>query len=266
MNGNPATTKDWTGTRVGKLTITTRGDFHVTKNGRTTKDRVWNALCDCGNHTTIKTSQITGTARTKRSCGCLMGKYDRGVTYAQKRLNDRWKELRQNAKRRGYIVDINKATATDLFQMPCHYCGAPYVEERPHGIDRAANSQGYFYGNCLPCCSICNHAKETLTGEEFFAWIERVRGRINEKDFTLDTHAFLARQMGVSGFAINREGEISTVNMLRDGHLQRLDKVVSSGPVTLVATGVTANSGLAMWLDEAGVHVGQINPPTNEKS
>jgi hypothetical protein len=263
MNGNPATTKDWTGTKVGKLTIRSRGDFHVTKKGRTTKDRIWNADCGCGGTTTIKTSQIAGTGGSKKSCGCLMGRYDRGVSYAQKRLNTRWKELRQNAKKRGYTVDISKELAIELFKSPCHYCTAPYTEAMPNGIDRAANSENYILGNCLPCCGICNHAKLTMTGDEFFAWIDRVNKHINEPYFVVDTHTFLDVQRGRGPKIVEgTHGCVQSMgvpNMMQDGKttFQTLSFKSSGQPIS---TPAEANHGIAMWFDENGVHQAPIIP------
>lgn len=62
--GRPA--KDWTGTRVGRLTAIKRvgsaADGHV----------LWLCKCDCGNYTTITSNMFTRDLKyTTKSCGCL---------------------------------------------------------------------------------------------------------------------------------------------------------------------------------------------------
>ncbi|MGJ4945153.1 HNH endonuclease signature motif containing protein [Bradyrhizobium sp. HKCCYLS1011] len=42
-----------------------------------------------------------------------------------------------------------------------------------NGIDRKDNGQGYTIENCVPCCSVCNHAKHTMGYEQFIMWISR---------------------------------------------------------------------------------------------
>ena len=42
------------------------------------------------------------------------------------------------------------------------------------GIDRKDNEIGYTLKNCVPCCIICNRAKNSLSFDEFLAWIGRL--------------------------------------------------------------------------------------------
>lgn len=71
-----------------------------------------------------------------------------------------------------------------ITQLCCHYCGCPPSNccRRPEmnggyiysGVDRDDNSKGYFTENVVPCCSVCNHAKYTMSSEAFVTWALRV--------------------------------------------------------------------------------------------
>jgi len=91
------------------------------------------------------------------------------------------KEIPKNKNRE---FNIDKELFRNITSKECYYCGSlPKSIIKPersngeyiyNGIDRVNNSLGYIKGNCVPCCSICNHAKSTLEQEEFLSWIERV--------------------------------------------------------------------------------------------
>jgi hypothetical protein len=53
--------------------------------------------------------------------------------------------------------------------MPCYYCGITSDETggRISGLDRVDNQQGYSALNTVPCCTVCNMMKGTLTLSEF---------------------------------------------------------------------------------------------------
>lgn len=63
----------------------------------------------------------------------------------------------------------------------CFYCGCVGMnitrqyKEFPHnGIDRINNNKGYTQKNCLPCCKVCNFAKNTMKYKEFISWSKRL--------------------------------------------------------------------------------------------
>jgi hypothetical protein len=78
-----------------------------------------------------------------------------------------------------------------LTSQECFYCGCPpshTVSQKKYngsytynGIDRVDSSKGYLVGNTVPCCRTCNLAKNNLTQEEFFLWVERVAGCLKNK-------------------------------------------------------------------------------------
>ena len=36
------------------------------------------------------------------------------------------------------------------------------------------NEKGYTFDNVVPCCSICNYAKKSMSKEQFLQWIKRI--------------------------------------------------------------------------------------------
>ena len=54
--------KDLTGQKFGRLTA-------IEVNGTSKHGNLWKCICDCGNETTARSSDLT--SQHKRSCGCL---------------------------------------------------------------------------------------------------------------------------------------------------------------------------------------------------
>lgn len=69
--------------------------------------------------------------------------------------------VKNRAERDGIEINLVDVDIAALICRDCHYCGAPGSVEKPLGIDRKDNDEGYIYGNCLPCCSMCNFLKGT---------------------------------------------------------------------------------------------------------
>jgi len=73
---------------------------------------------------------------------------------------------------------------------PCHYCGAVLGNIQKSasgngdfeytGIDRVDNALGYTASNCVPCCRVCNLAKNDRSRADFIAWIGRVAQHTNQ--------------------------------------------------------------------------------------
>lgn len=100
-------------------------------------------------------------------------------------LNQLYADYRTDARRRGrkYEFALTKDEFRALTSANCHYCALPpqrKVVSRAgevyifNGIDRVDNSKGYIRENCVPCCKMCNRAKDTYSVAEFIAWARRV--------------------------------------------------------------------------------------------
>lgn len=96
--------------------------------------------------------------------------------------NNRYGGYKRDAENRGLNWDLTIEDCEVLFIENCHYCGrSPEETDSLMGIDRKDNARGYFPGNALPCCWMCNRAKKTDTYEVFGAWLDCVASFRNAK-------------------------------------------------------------------------------------
>lgn len=51
-----------------------------------------------------------------------------------------------------------------------------------NGIDRVDSSLGYTVDNVVPCCKLCNQAKNNLSKQEFVDWVKRVYDHIHKTE------------------------------------------------------------------------------------
>lgn len=151
--------------------------------------------CDCGNIKDIRpASQLyKGNSSTTKSCGCMGRVYRKGLGARMKKLKGSEgnpteitliASYKYSAKRRGVDFTLTKEQFHDFCISDCHYCGAkPSNISRfkgcsqtftYNGIDRVDSSIGYIYENCVTCCITCNRAKNSMSLEEFKAWLERI--------------------------------------------------------------------------------------------
>jgi hypothetical protein len=176
----PRRVKYKSGMRFHSFVIESPAPTIKTKTGRTYT--AWNCICDCGTRFITTTKQVQKGLR--KSCGCRrdMNKYkalptDVAITNA---YLGRYK---MSAKRRNINWNLSDLEFAKLTKMNCHYCGiAPSLEVKTgfhnmkvNGVDRKNNDIGYENENCLPCCEICNRAKNNLTYNEFCDWIDRIK-------------------------------------------------------------------------------------------
>lgn len=161
------------GEKHGKLTILFVDGFTEDKNGN--RYRIGTCECECGNRIVVRLADVV-SGNTK-SCGCSRRKHK------NKAIGRLYSAYSSNAKTRGLEFDLSHKQFYKLINSKCHYCGIEpsnkitYQGENHfcNGIDRVDNSKGYSIDNVVPCCSICNQAKHTLSYDEFISWIERLK-------------------------------------------------------------------------------------------
>lgn len=150
------------------------------------KQSVWLTRCDCGN----EVEALAGSLRNGHSCGCL----SREISGVSRRLpnggaarNANIAKYKSSAKKRNLTWSISGRQFDIVTSQNCFYCG---VEPKQvcrasqssrqtsqvtyNGIDRVDNSRGYEVDNVVPCCKVCNRAKDIHSAEEFIAWAQRV--------------------------------------------------------------------------------------------
>jgi hypothetical protein len=133
------------------------------------RGRMWLCECDCGEHRRVEARELAGGRAI--SCGCL----NRGRKDANfRRVFGQYKKA---AQQRGHEWQLVEQEALELFQGNCFYCDTPPLRTQDvvkgrepfvfNGIDRLNSEIGYIFNNCVPCCTKCNYAKNTMSPQEF---------------------------------------------------------------------------------------------------
>ncbi len=154
---------DLTGKSFGRWTVKFRDlrDIGSTR---------WFCVCDCGEEKSVIGESLR--RGLSQSCGCLKVYTNHSLLLPKDELLMRRKlgTYKHSAKERKHEWSLSDEYARSLLTSPCFYCD----KNMSLGIDRIDNVVGYTVTNSRPCCKICNYAKNTMTEEEFFAWVERV--------------------------------------------------------------------------------------------
>lgn len=85
-------------------------------------------------------------------------------------------------RKKGFDNDLTFTFVGNVLGKPCFYCG---TTDSPRGLDRLDNSLGHLQANVVPCCYICNVARnDNFTPDEFKligAVIAQIRTQRNEQ-------------------------------------------------------------------------------------
>lgn len=176
---------DFTGHRFGRLLVIKK---EKSISYGKTKKRAWLCKCDCGIEKVLNTGALT-SGNTK-SCGCLhdelSGDIGRNSRYKLAKPDAGYTSImnvyKRNAINRNHEFNLNFNQFKDIIISNCHYCGIEpsnnyfknYYDIKYNGIDRLDNNKGYYLDNVVPCCKICNVAKNNNSYEEFINWINRI--------------------------------------------------------------------------------------------
>lgn len=77
----------------------------------------------------------------------------------------------QDAKKRNKTLDFNYNEIGEIMKKPCSYCG---TNEAYSGLDRIDSKYGYTKTNVVPCCAVCNRAKNTLEVDVFINHCKKI--------------------------------------------------------------------------------------------
>lgn len=105
-------------------------------------------------------------------------------------MNEVYYRYRRGATERGIDFFLTKEKFKEITSQNCHYCGAEpnrpafseeKLKKRRHngnffynGIDRISNGEGYYFDNCVACCTTCNLGKHNLSYHDFMRYLERL--------------------------------------------------------------------------------------------
>lgn len=173
---------DLKGKKFNRLTVL---DFsHIDKRGRT----MWLCECSCGTVKILRGSEIK--IGQIKSCGCLKDETivkSNRIEFGESTLNSIYASYRCRAINKKLEFSLTKEQFKSLITSECHYCGAtPNLVKKSKynngdfnylGIDRINSSEGYTIKNCVPCCLICNRAKNNLSYNEFISYLIRIQKR-----------------------------------------------------------------------------------------
>jgi hypothetical protein len=92
--------------------------------------------------------------------------YTKGTTY-------RWQVLKRDAQRRDIPIHLTPNEAQEIMSRKCVYC-SHISAHHSNSLDRLHNDRGYSLWNVVPCCSICNQMKWTMSVCEFVAAVANI--------------------------------------------------------------------------------------------
>jgi hypothetical protein len=87
---------------------------------------------------------------------------------------------KNNASSKKLDFEFNKEQFMEMIARSCHYCNefsktdSKLEEKGFNGINRLDCKKGYLLSNCVPCCTMCNHLKASLSEEVFFKRIAHI--------------------------------------------------------------------------------------------
>ena len=122
---------------------------------------------------------------------CCIDQTERKISSA---FTSVYHQYKAGATKRGYSFNLTKDQLRKLTSSDCYYCKKPPSNKQRqfngsggeyiyNGVDRMDNNKGYSLENCLPCCSICNHAKHNLTYDQFVEMVVRIFQTLNLKGY-----------------------------------------------------------------------------------
>jgi hypothetical protein len=168
--------KDLTNMLFGRLTVLCLDSI---KRGKS----YWLCECSCPEHTRVVVCASNLTRNHTTSCGCVKTEWKNRLEKDGASFNGLISDYKGNAKRRGYIYNLNNEDFKVLTQKPCTYCGAEpsgikikgtrgfYIY---NGIDRVDSTLGYELSNVVPCCWICNRCKSNFSVIDFLSHVEKI--------------------------------------------------------------------------------------------
>ena len=170
---------DLTGKIFGRLTVVNREKDIKNKKY---SFWYWNCTCSCGKKDIIVISRSLINGNTT-SCGCYWReKISKG--YGESAFNKIFSTYKRIARNRNLEFKLSIQFFKDIIQKNCYYCNTSPSNNSStdyhngdfayNGIDRIDNFLGYVEENVVPCCKICNVAKNNMDLKSFILWIENI--------------------------------------------------------------------------------------------
>jgi hypothetical protein len=143
-------------------------------------NRLWLCQCACGKTKELGSHYLV-SGKTK-SCGAPECRF--GIPKGEASFRALLLNYRNNARDRDLVWELTSDQFRELTRQPCYYCGVPPSQicgskaangtYTYNGVDRLDPKKGYFEGNTVPCCKLCNLGKRNLSQTEFKDWARRL--------------------------------------------------------------------------------------------
>jgi len=143
--------------------------------------------CDCGSDYSLK---LTNSVKNEGNYMCRMCYAERDSANFDKHwgYKSAYQRIRKDARSSGRVFEIELDEFRHLSQQNCYYCGGQpnnlitYRSKNAFtfryfvysGLDRINNEIGYTRQNVVPCCIICNRAKNSMPFKDFIDWINKL--------------------------------------------------------------------------------------------
>jgi len=183
--------KDFTGKRIGRLTVIRRTEDQILKSGKT---RIrWECQCDCGVKV-YRTAYLLGRGNCCcKRCKAVIDKQNNSTGF--KEISGiYWSSLRSQAMKRGLSFEVKIDQAWDLYEEQKRLCALSGMEinfarSKQHylergttaSLDRIDSSVGYVKGNVQWVHKLINRMKSNLSQENFINICAKVSQYKNAK-------------------------------------------------------------------------------------
>lgn len=145
--------------------------------------RFWNVRCiNCGHERVAEKHNMVPPSGGR--CQKCWGR-KRGETGC----NELYDTYIRNARNYEREFSLTMEEFAYITSSSCHYCGVEPIQVKElksestwstyfyNGIDRVDNDMGYVSGNCIPCCVVCNRAKNDMSYDNFMQYINRIKNK-----------------------------------------------------------------------------------------
>lgn len=105
-------------------------------------------------------------------------------SFGESSFNRLVRQYKASARRRGIEFLLSQEAFRALTSANCAYCGVSpqqKIQDKTahgfytyNGIDRVDSKLGYVESNCVTACGVCNRAKNSMSLEEWEAWMRRL--------------------------------------------------------------------------------------------
>lgn len=163
----------------------------------------WLFMCDCKENRICSASLVkNGAIKQCKKCAKIQNTAmlkNNTIKIAKRNLlplglaafNQTYNGYKNNAKQKGRELSLTKDEFKKLIALPCNYCGRSLTNTTKSrnnsgdfsytGLDRVDSANGYHLSNCVPCCFICNRAKDDMPLSDFISWVKTINNYLNLK-------------------------------------------------------------------------------------